>query len=73
MNTGERMNIYREWAATLACAIYNGEDWDKRTVISYLHMGDPSLDYDTRGIPPERMEPDDVIAAMDRIFTRAGI
>ena len=72
MDAERRMDCYREWVAALACAIYNGEDWDKRAVISFLHMGDPSLDYDTRGEPPERMEPDDVILSMDRMFNRAG-
>ena len=72
MDATTRMDVYREQVATLACAIYNGEDWDKQAVISFLHMGDPSLDYTTRGIPPERLEPDDVIAALDRMFTRAG-
>ena len=71
MDAERRMECYREWVAALACAIYNGEDWDKRQVISFLHMGDKSLDYDTWGIPPERLNPDDVILAMDRMFTLA--
>ena len=48
MNVEERMRIYREWVAALACAIYNNEeDWGKRKVISFLCLGDPSIDYDT--------------------------
>ena len=72
MDAERRMNAYRERVAVLACAIYNGENWDKGAVISYFQMGDPSLDYDTRGIPPERLEPDDVITAMDRMFNLKG-
>ncbi len=71
MDVERRMECYRDWVATLACAIYNDENWDKGNVISYLRMGDPSFDYDTKGIPPERMEPDDVLLAMDRMFTKA--
>ena len=73
MNPTERMNAYRAWVATLACALYNDEDWDKQTVASFLHMGDPSLDYSFRGDPPEELTFDDFIAAMDKIFERAGI
>ena len=73
MNTAERMTVYREWVATLACAIYNDKGWDKQAVASFLHMGDPSLDYTFRGDPPGELTRDDFIAAMDRIFERAGI
>ena len=73
MNTTERMNVYRGWVSDLACAIYNGECWTKEQLISYLHLGDPSLDYNTRGIPPDKMTPEHVEMAMDRIFTLAGI
>ena len=73
MNTEERMDLYREWITRLACAIYNEEGWDKQVVIGYFEMGDKSLDYDTRGIPNADLTPDDVIGAIDRIFTRAGI
>lgn len=73
MNTDERMNVYRGWVASLACAIYNGEDWDKQAVAASLHMGDSSFDYAFAGDPPERLTEDEVLAAIDRIFERAGI
>ena len=69
----ERVVLYREWVATLACAIYNGEDWDKQTVAAFLHMGESRFDYMFAGDPPERLTEDEVIAAIDRIFERAGI
>ena len=73
MNVEDRMKCYREWVAALACAIYNGEEWDKQQVASYLHMGESSLDYSYRGEPPERLELDEAIEAMDQIFEKAGI
>ena len=73
MNVEERMRIYREWVAALACAIYNEENWDKQQVISFLHLGDRSLDYTTRGTPPEKMTEDHVLMAMDNMFRQAGL
>ena len=74
MNVEERMRIYREWVAALACAIYNNEeDWGKRKVISFLCLGDPSIDYDTWGEPPDEMTPENVMMAMDNIFRRAEL
>ena len=73
MNPTERMNAYRGWVSALVCAIYNGECWTKEQVISFLHLGDPSLDYATRGAPPDKMTPEDIEMAMDSIFRRAGI
>ena len=71
MDAETRIQIYRGWVATLACAIYNGEeDWDKQTVASFLHMGDPSIDYTFRGTPPETITEEDVFVALDRIFER---
>lgn len=69
----DRTAWYRGAVMTLACAIYNEEGWDKQTVASFLHMGDPRRDYTFRGEPPEKLTDDDVVAAMDGIFERAGI
>ena len=55
MNESERLRICQEWAARLACAIYNGEDWDKQAVASYFHMGEEGLSYWFPGDPPERL------------------
>ena len=73
MNVEDRMHVYRGMVATLACAIYNGEDWNKQTVAGLLHLGDPSLDYVFSGHPPDELTEEDVYAALDRIFKRAGI
>ena len=73
MNVEDRMNCYRGWVARLACAIYNGEEWDKQEVAAYLHMGESSLNYAYRDEPPERLEMDEAIDAMDRIFEQGGI
>ena len=73
MNESERLRITQEWAARLACAIYNGEGWDKQAVASFLHMGDSGLDYMFVGDPPETLNEDDFIDAMNRIFERAGL
>ena len=59
--------------ATLAHATYNDECWDKQTLARFLHIGDPSLDYNFPGDPPEELTFDDFIAAMDRTFERAGV
>ena len=72
MNVTDRMHVYRGWVELLACAIYNDEGWDKQSVARLLHMGDPSLEYNFRN-PPERLTPDDVYEAMDRVFERGGI
>ena len=37
------------------------------------HMGEQGLDYQFPDDPPEKLTEDDVMAAMDRIFERAGI
>ena len=73
MNVEERMNIYRELVVDLACAIYNEEDWDKQRIISALRLGDPSFDYETRGIPPDELTREAVIMAMDNMFRQAGL
>ena len=73
MNQSERMYVYRGMVATLACAIYNGENWDKQAVAGLFHMGEKNLDYVFPGDPPEKLTDEDVMAAMDRIFERAGI
>lgn len=73
MNESERLRICQEWAARLACAIYNGEDWDKQAVASYFHMGEEGLSYWFPGDPPERLTEDDFIAAMRRIFELADL
>ena len=73
MTTTERIYVYRGWVAALACAIYNGDSWDKQTVASFLHMGEQGFDYQFPDDPPEKLTEDDVMAAMDRIFERAGI
>ena len=73
MNQEERTHMYREWVATLACVIYTGENWDKQAVASFLHMGDPSLNYEFPGEPSDELTLDEAMEAMDRIFERAGI
>ena len=73
MNIEERTNIYRVYIGTLAAAIYNEEGWDKQQMASYFHMGDSSHSYAFPEEPPARLEIDDFIAALDRIFERAGI
>lgn len=73
-NEETRTQIYRGTIAALACAIYNGEGWDKQTIAAQLHMGDKSLDYTfPEGEVPEELSNEDVFAAMDGIFERAGI
>ena len=73
MNPEMRTHYYRGLAANLACAIYNGEEWDKQTLAALLQMGDPRFDYTFAEDPPERLTDDDVLAAIDRIFERHGI
>ena len=73
MNESERLRICQEWAASLACAMYNGEVWDKQAVASYFHMGEEGLSYTFQGDPPERLTEDDFIAAMNRMFERANL
>ena len=63
---GERINSYRGWAARLACAMYNGEQWDREQMVEFL-MFDDEIE------PPEELTLDDAEAAMDAIFERAGI
>ena len=41
--------------------------------VRFRHMGDPGLSPTFGGDPPEELTPEDVIAAMDRIFGRAGV
>ena len=64
---------YRELIATLACGLYNGEDWDKQAVACLLHMGEERLDYTFDGPPPETMTHDDILKAVDDIIGKAGI
>lgn len=73
MNESLRANVYRGMIAILAEVIYNGECWDKQTVAAQLHMGDPSLDYMFPGEPPKELTDEDVFAALDNIFEKAGI
>lgn len=68
-----REHVYRGTIVALAKAIYNGECWDKQTVAAQLHMGDPALDYAYSGEPPEELTDEDVFAALDEMFERAGI
>ena len=63
--------IYRRMVATLACAIYNDDDWDKQKVAALLCMGDPTNDYMFKDNPPEKLTDKDVMAALDSIFERA--
>ena len=70
MDDAERIVNLREWVVELACAIYNGEDWDKQQVAAFLHMGEPGLDYTFRDEPPTTISREDVLAAIDRIFER---
>ena len=67
-----RIHTYRGWVAALACAIYNGEGWDKQTIAALLHMGDERYDYPFPGEPPEKLTEEDIFAAMDAVFRRAG-
>ena len=70
----EREGVYRGMVAAFACAIYNGEAWDRKTVVSYLHMGDVSIDY---GMPeeelPDQLTDELVWQALDRMFEKAGM
>lgn len=70
LNTEDRIDCYRGWVARLACAIYNGEGWDKQALASYLHMGDQGLDYTFPGNPPEELTEDAVLEAIDAMFAR---
>ena len=73
MNEQTRTYTYRGLLAQLACAIYNDEGWDKQAVAALLHMGDPGNDYMFDGDPPAELTPEDVDAALDKIFERAGV
>lgn len=68
-----REHVYRGTIAALAQAIYNGDNWDKQTVAGQLHLGDPALDYTYPGEPPEELTDEDVFAALDEMFEKAGI
>ena len=70
MNTEEQLRICKEWAARLACVIYNGEDWSKEELMSYFHMGEESFDYIPSPPLPTRLTEDDFVEAMDGIFAR---
>ena len=73
MSQSDREHVYRGLVGTLACAIYNDEQWDKQQLAALLHMGDPSLDYVFRDEPPAKLSYEDVLDAVDRIFERGGI
>ncbi len=73
MDLEGRIAFYRGTIATLACAIYNGEDWDKQALAAQLHMGDPRFDYTFEGEPPETITDSDVFEALDRILERANM
>ena len=72
----DQVKAYRAWVAELAGVIYNGgkdydgNEWDKQTLASFLHMGDPSLDYVFPEPPPEKITYEDVLSAIDAMFAK---
>ena len=72
INLKARNDVYRGHVSILAKAIYNGENWDKQAVAAQLHMGDEGLDYMFPGEPPEKLEEEDFLDALDKICERAG-
>lgn len=70
----EREGVYRGMVAALASAIYNGEAWDRQTVVSFLHMGDVSFDYNMPEEElPDQLTDDLVWQALDRMFEKGGM
>ena len=58
----DQTRVYRGTIATFACAIYNDEDLGKEGVIDLLRMEER----------PDELTDEVVLAAIDRIFERAG-